>query len=193
MPGSGVPLIQGPKVLPTQSGRVLHPTPSLPPDTSPTKFFLAASPGYAHPTPPPPTSSMAPLGPQGKAHIPCLPATLRLLPHYFQPLAALSPLPGHPYPLSDTRLRPLPSQAGAPMPPSPGSSTVPVPPSLGPQQGLLTKQGVTISTEKQRFPPSTCLGFPPLPGRPLGVTPSPTMQRLMIGEVTQWMGETGAG
>ena len=150
-------------------------------------------PALAVQTPPPSNLFHGSPGPPGQAHVSGLPAMLRLLPHYFQPLAALSPLPGHPYPLSDARLQPLPSQAGAQMPPPPGSSTVPVPPSLVPWQGLLTKQGVTIGTEKQRFPLPACLDFPPFPGRPLGVVPSPPMQRLMIGEVTPWMGETGAG
>lgn len=113
-----------------------HPTPA--PQSS---FWLPAL--AMHTPPPAPDLFHGSPGPPGQSPRPRSASYAQAASPLFPALGSTEPPPGHPYPLSDTRLRPLPSQAGAQMPPPPGSSIVPVPPSLGPQQGLLTKQGVS--------------------------------------------------
>lgn len=97
-------------------------------------------------------------------------STFRLFPHHFQPLAVLMPLPGHPT-LPDTRLSPLPTQAGPWMRPPPDPQVPPQPQthSLWVPSGACWPRGVVTKGAPLLAPwfPSPCR--PLAPGGP----PSP--------------------
>lgn len=84
-------------------------------------------------------------------------SSFRLFPHHFQPLAVLMPLPGHPT-LPDTRLSPLPTQAGPWMrPPDPQAPPQPQTHSLWVPSGACWPRGVVT---KGAALPGTLVSLP---------------------------------